>query len=297
MFCTLPLVSIIVPCYNVSKYVKRCLDSLVNQTYSNIEIICVDDFSTDGTYNILSQFSLNDERVKIFLNKENKGVAFSRQVGLDNASGKYIMWCDSDDWYELNMVEEMLRAMEENKVDLVISNINVIDDENLFRRKVESLVHYENLHLCGKVKLNKNIILNIPRFLWNKIFKKSIIDKYKITFPNVKLSEDCSFFLKYLAVSNLKIYILENKLYNYMRREDSIIGKRFLDVDHIYFSDSVKAYDDMVDFIDKYYFIRFKKVYKECRYWDILSILDLIQKSSKSELESVLDIYEKKKFN
>ena len=113
------LVTIVVPVYNVEKYLRKCLNSIVNQTYENIEIICVDDGSPDNSINILNEFAQSDKRVKI-IRQENQGLSGARNTGINNAIGKYIMFIDSDDWIELNMVELMVNKIENENLDLVV---------------------------------------------------------------------------------------------------------------------------------------------------------------------------------
>ena len=101
----MPIISIIVPVYNVEQYLKRCLDSLIGQTLKDIEIIVINDASTDHSYAVLKQYADQDSRIKLFNNDINRGVAYTRNVGLRNAIGKYIMFCDPDDSYAINCCE------------------------------------------------------------------------------------------------------------------------------------------------------------------------------------------------
>lgn len=103
-------VSIIIPIYNVEQYLAQCLDSVINQTYKNIEIICVNDCSLDNSFRILDEYSKNDKRIKIINRENNGGLSAARNTGLDNASGKYIYFLDSDDWIDLDYIEKMLNA-------------------------------------------------------------------------------------------------------------------------------------------------------------------------------------------
>ena len=112
-------ISLIIPVYNVAKYLGRCLDSIVNQTYRNIEIICVNDGSTDDSLDILNSYALKDERVKI-INRENNGVSSSRNVALDVAKGEWIMFVDSDDWIDLNVCEAAMKIALEDSADVVM---------------------------------------------------------------------------------------------------------------------------------------------------------------------------------
>ena len=115
-----PKISVIIPVYNTETYLLECLDSIVNQTLKDIEIICVNDGSTDNSLSILKEYASKDNRIKI-IDKENEGQGYSRKVGLDNSTGKYILFCDSDDYYsELTAFEELYNYIEKVEVDVVI---------------------------------------------------------------------------------------------------------------------------------------------------------------------------------
>ena len=149
------LISIIVPVYNEKDTLERCLKSLISQSYKNIEIICIDDASTDASLLILEAFAEKDERIKIIKNKENKGIAYCRNIGLKSAVGEYIMWCDSDDWYEKDMCKEMYLAITENNADLVNCSQNIIKDKSLKYRLL--LEKYYNWDLPFKNTCVENI--------------------------------------------------------------------------------------------------------------------------------------------
>lgn len=114
-----PKVSIIVPIYNVEPYLRQCLDSLVNQTYKNIEIICVDDGSTDASSEILTEYALKSSKVRV-IRQENSGLSAARNVGFSFATGKYVMYVDSDDWIDVCTCEKAVFKAEEHAADLVM---------------------------------------------------------------------------------------------------------------------------------------------------------------------------------
>ena len=116
-----PLVSVIIPCYNAEKYLKQCLDSVINQTLRDIEIICVDDESSDGTLDILTEYQKKDSRLKVITQK-NAGAGDARNTGLRLAKGTYLSFLDSDDFFELNMLQEAYNLAELNQADFVVFN-------------------------------------------------------------------------------------------------------------------------------------------------------------------------------
>lgn len=216
----LPQISIIVPVYNAEKYVLRCLDALVKQTYNNIEIIAIDDGSQDTSWEIVTKYAKKDNRIKP-IRQENGGPGKARQTGLKNALGKYIMFCDSDDWFEPDMCAEMINAMEKNDVDFACCQTNVVDEEFIECRDLEEKKYYHNKQ-NGILNINPNNILKITGVIWNKIYKKEIIDKYNLSFNNTSEGEDTIFSYSYKLLSN-KAFFIDRHLYNYYRNISSLM--------------------------------------------------------------------------
>ena len=211
----MPKISIIIPVYNAENYLKKCLDSLINQTFKDIEILCINDNSIDQSLNILKKYAASDERIKVF-SQEHLGLAAARNVGLANATGEYLMFCDNDDSYEPDMCKIMYETITNVQTDCVMCHSNII---RLDERKISD--KYFNSDNLGLIKRDLHTINVI---IWNKIFKKSIIDKWQISFPDGHLHEDDCFWYKY-ALCCKNIYIIDNKLYNYVIHKDSAIGK------------------------------------------------------------------------
>lgn len=219
------LISIIVPVYNASVTLERCLRSLVSQSYKNIEIICVDDGSTDASLLLLETFANLDKRIKIIKNTENKGVAYSRNIALKHVNGEYIMWCDSDDWYEKDMCKEMYEAITNSDTELAICNAKVNDEGENIRTFLDIGVKNFDL-ITGKYVMNFVVNKEISCCLWNKIFKKSLIDKYALEFPLIDAHEDYIFvFIITMLVK--EVFLLNKHLYNYTVRPNSTIDKLF----------------------------------------------------------------------
>ena len=220
----MPEISIIIPNYNTEKYLSRCLDSLVHQTFKDIEIIVIDDGSKDKSVEIMKEFSQKDDRVKV-IEQQNAGVARARNRGLETATGKYLMFCDSDDWYEPNMCEVMHKTIEKEKVDVVCCH-NAFDwEEDLASaEKEDRLVEkYYNPNWFGKYVLNEKNILATNVLLWNKIWRHDLIKKYYIRFPEVHNHEDAGFWYMYAFVAK-NIFCLKNKLYHYFLRSGSLMS-------------------------------------------------------------------------
>ena len=214
-------ISIIIPIYNTEKYLNKCIESLIEQTHSNIEILCINDGSVDNSLEILKEYARLDVRVKIFSQK-NSGSGPARNLGLKNATGEYIMFCDSDDWFEANMCQKMLYKIINEEVDLVICSSNVVYEYINSRRSNLERCYQIQEKLLEKIILTDNLRNTICVGSWAKIFKKNIIDKYNILFPEQSIGEDNSFFGQYIVIAK-NIFGIEEKLYNYRVRENSLM--------------------------------------------------------------------------
>lgn len=216
------------PIYNAEKYLRKCLNSVINQTYKNIEILCINDGSTDNSLGILEEYAQKDSRIRIF-NQKNSGPARARNVGLENANGDYLMFCDADDDYGPDFCKKMVRTICNNNVDLVMCNTNAVG-KNMEDTWFSYFFPFKN----GKSENTQEVKSKINVYLWNKIFKKEIIDKYNIVFPVGHKADDNSFVFRYLSVTQ-KVYFLDRKLYNHYDRENSIMD--------LYRSSSIKLND------------------------------------------------------
>lgn len=221
----MPIVTVIVPVYKAEKFLSKCLESIINQSYKYIEIILVNDGSPDKSLEIAQEFAMKDKRIQI-INKENEGVSVARNMALDIASGEYICFIDSDDYVELNMIEEMYKKIEDYDADLILSDYNRVFpdrikeemmniDEGFYSDKRLLSEFFEDyISLTDKFGTNQ--------FACTKLFKKEIINKYKIRFnKNLKIGEDHLFTAQY--ISHIKnFYALTGKrFYNYVYQTQS----------------------------------------------------------------------------
>ncbi len=202
-------VSIIVPIYNVEEYIEKCLETLVNQTLQEIEIILVNDGSTDETESKIEKY-LNKYPEKIkYLKKENGGLSDARNYGIPYAKGKYIAFVDSDDYVELNMYEEMYKKAESEQADLVECDF-IWEYPN--KQKIDT----------GKIYKNKKEALLYARVVaWNKLIRREILEKANIQFPKGLRYEDTEFFYKLLPTLN-KIGFVKTPMVHYIQRSNSI---------------------------------------------------------------------------
>lgn len=227
-----PSISIVVPVYNAAEYLPRCLNSLLKQSLQSIEIIAINDGSTDNSLTILNEYAKKDVRIKVF-SHNNHGVAYTRQKGLELVQTPYLMWCDSDDWYAPTMCEEMLAAIQADEVDVAKCNIVPVDETDNLKR-TDSKDYYK-IPFVGFKKLSVQNKLKINVSLVSTIFKMSIIHQYNISFPiSLKAHEDDAFTFMYFAVAN-GIKCIEKDLYYYWRRSDSLTP--------FYLADGLKNFD------------------------------------------------------
>ena len=219
-------VSVIIPVYNVEKYLAKCLDSVVNQTYKDIEIIAVNDGSTDNSKEILEQYAAKYPKIKI-VEQKNAGLSAARNSGFVASSGKYCYFLDSDDWIETNAIELMMNKMAANDVDCVIHSANnVAEDESCVDIARERQGWFDSFAKPeGVYQPALNIPQEVPEVAWNKLYKSEIIKKYECRFPAGLINEDKLFIWTYMLHCR-NYYYLNEKLYNYLSRSNSIMGTR-----------------------------------------------------------------------
>lgn len=222
---TSPLLSIVVPVYNVAPYLRGCLDSILGQTLRDIEIICVDDGSTDGSGEILREYATKDDRI-IFISKKNGGQSSARNEGLKKAQAEFVTFVDSDDYVEPDAYEKALRFMEAD-IDYVCFGIQTFGCASEEVRKSDE--NYYSIKFNGKVKVTTEVIESTDVSPCNKIFRKSFLEKYEIDFPEGLKYEDAYFYNIYALRSQYAFYI-KDKMYHYIRRRESTMGSTFAGV-------------------------------------------------------------------
>lgn len=216
-------ISIIMPVYNAEKFLREAMDSLCKQTMNDIEILCVNDGSSDNSLNILREYEKKDQRIIVF-SQPNSGPATARNLALSFANSPFVMFCDADDSYEPTMCEEMYEAINGSSYDFVMCDANIIETDKNTRSP--GAVDYNRLKTFGHISLDSSSKTLIQTILWNKIFKMDIIRKYDISFPNGFEMDDDAFICLYLACSN-STFGLNRKLYNYRLSSNSIVANYY----------------------------------------------------------------------
>ena len=214
------LVTVIVPVYNVEKYIQKCIDSIVNQTYKNLEIILVNDGSKDNSLNICLANSRNDRRI-IVINKDNEGVSKARNVAIEKAKGQYLVFIDSDDWVHSTYIETLVEVITKNDADAVA--VGFVKVNELTNKEEKSPITDDICILDRMQTLNQACDPHRPwvGYACGKILKKMIIDRYQIRFnESVLMCEDSLFHYEFFSHAD-KIIKLPDCLYYYLQRKTS----------------------------------------------------------------------------
>ena len=209
-------VSIIIPVYNVEKYLRRCLDSVLNQTLKDIEIICVNDGSTDNSSLILEEYKKYDN-IKI-INQKNSGLSVARNTGLDNATGECVAFIDSDDFIDKDFYEKLFNNIVQHNADIACASIIREND-----KKKKFLIDYKEIELAKNIR-DKFLLSHAPKynFVWNKLYRKEFIDKNNLKFVPGMIFEDMWFTPDVLEASSTLVTV-PGTYYHYWKNQNSLI--------------------------------------------------------------------------
>ena len=278
------LISVIVPTYNVEKYLDKCIDSIVNQSYKNLEIILVDDGSSDKSGEICDKWGRIDSRIKV-IHKENGGLSDARNIGLDVANGEYISFIDSDDFIEKDFYVYLKDLSEKYNSDIVECNFvkayeSKLNEFEFPKNDFESITITDSY---GALKIYTSFDDDISTnsvVVWNKLYKSEIFND--IRFPVGKTHEDQ--FTMYKILSKATTFVTSSEVkYGYFQRENSIINKKFSEKRLEIFS----AYDEVISFLHKMNYTELEEKFQR-RY--LQTLIDFVDKA-------VLENDEKNKIN
>lgn len=235
------LISIIIPIYNVAKFLPKCLDSVLAQTYANLEIILVDDGSTDECNKICKTYAKKDQRIKL-IRQKNSGLSAARNTGIKNANGKYIGFVDSDDWIEPEMYQTLHDILVTHHADISICGVKKVDNEreNIKLRRSKTIEYTQEEYIKKFFKINSQ---SCEYYAWNKLYKKELLNSTQ--YPKGLTSEDV--FGTYKAILRAqKIVAATQNYYHYRQNNNSITGK-FSEKDF----DLIKIWDQVVQYTKK----------------------------------------------
>ncbi|WP_321826999.1 glycosyltransferase [Maribacter dokdonensis] len=276
MSSNLPLVSIIVPIYNVESYLPKCLNSIISQSYTKLEIILVNDGSTDGCLTICNNYKEKDARI-IVIDKENGGLSDARNKGIDFANGEYLSFVDSDDYIHPKMIETMAQMTISEEADIVIcGHYKVYDSET-----TEAIRGDGSIYVYKKEEALKKILedVDINSFAWDKIYKKELF--LNLRYPVGRIFEDTAFTYKVFEKAK-KIVQLNNPFYYYLMRENSLSNTR----------NYKRNYHNFLAFYERFEFVNvnFKELNELCAEKALHHAMNLVNLLSINQ-DSMKDIY------
>ena len=264
------MISIIVPVYNAQDYIRKCLNSIIKQSYADIEIIIVNDGSTDNSINTIQDLMIEDNRIKI-INRENGGLSAARNTGIAHAKGEFLMFVDSDDELEKNAIEQLYNDINKNQSDVSMGKVSIIYDTH--QELKDSDDWYYAIRYNGLYAINDDIINDIHCSAWGKLFKQKIIKNQSILFPEGLCYEDAYWHWAYLTSCN-KISFIKYPVYKYYRRKNSIMSNTYdekegLAIQHLFICEKIidfwqeknllsKRYKTAVMILEKYFWFSFR---------------------------------------
>ena len=217
-----PLISVIVPVYKVEKYLPDCMESLIHQTYQNLEIIMVDDCSPDHSGAICDRYAADDKRIKVIHRTENRGLSGARNLALNQANGQYLFFIDSDDWIALDTIEALYENMKKYQADCCVGGcVTVIEAEDGsldFQKRIHTPTHCESAH-----DAMKRVLLS-GSAAWNRLYRKEAFGQ--IRFPEGRINEDEPAVLRLYSCMD-RIVFLDKDTYFYRKRKNSITTSAF----------------------------------------------------------------------
>lgn len=277
------LISVIVPIYNVGDYLEQCIHSICNQTYENLEIILVDDGSTDRSGEICDEYARRDERVKV-IHKENGGASDARNAGIVAATGDYISFIDGDDWIDKNMYEVLSRYAEQNNLDVMCCQLQGESENGKQIANTEEII---NFRIMNSDELLCYVISRYENSVCNRLFRRRLISDMR--FPIHRCYEDIPFAVNALLRVNQGGYV-DNAFYHYRARATSETGTRLVTVF------SQKELNDLLPFMKEKAVVLYnagkEELGDECLFqylYEIISILSVIKnrRSQQQEYKSL----------
>lgn len=280
------LITIIVPVYNVENYLIKCIESLINQTYTNLEILLINDGSTDNSLKICEEYSMVDKRIKVF-NKENGGLSDARNYGIEHSRGKYLLFVDSDDYIHTQAIEILYSSLKKNLADISFAKTKNVYENDQFIIKNINISNYNEILYDPKSFYFKMYSLNSVDYniIPNRLYKKSLFSD--IRFPVGKLHED-SFTLYKLIFKCTRIVEINENLYFYLMRENSIMHSQ-AGISNFDFLDVPKVQ------MDFYYKHKLYDVYRRCAFFNFLGLVNTKFTYNFDTRSYLINLYNRKK--
>lgn len=262
-------ITVIIPVYNAEKYIEQCLESVINQTYNNLEILIIIDGATDNSKQLVEEYSKNDVRIKI-ISRENKGVLYTRIEGIEKATSNYLYFVDADDWIELNTIEVMYNAIKEYKASVVRCRSYYEDDKKL-EIKEQQIEYIEKDKFKEKIYME---LFGTYKFscIWNQLIEKRYLEELENVDYSINYGED--YILNVNLYKNINsILLIPNFFYHYRTNNESITKKQSYESILKKIINTYKSHEEIINIIDKYEDIEDKNYYKKIIVKDTFKIL------------------------
>ena len=269
------MISVIVPVYKVEKYLNKCVDSILNQTYKDIEVILVDDGSPDNCGEICEEYAKKDDRVRV-IHKKNEGLSTARNTGLIESKGEYIFFVDSDDYININILEKLLEAIENSKADFAMaSDICQTESGDMISQNI-----LENNKVYVGDEIIESFVLSLKTSAWNKLFRKDFIGDIK--FPDGRIHGEDLVFITKLLTKKTKLVTVSDVGYYYIKHNNTITTSGFSkrSFDEVYCKDT--SYDQLVATFPEY-----KEI---ASVWKFKSRMNIIRKLSINNIKDYSNI-------
>lgn len=222
----IPSISVVIPAFNAEKYLHQCLDSIVDQSFSDLEIICVDDGSTDDTGKIFEEYAKLDNRF-VVIHQNNMGPGIARNTGLDVATGKYIIFIDSDDYIENKMLEHMFLASEEKQAQITICKaFELCDDKKSLMEWSVKVEYLPTKEVFSSLEVKDHIIQLSIGWAWDKLFLSHFLKENNIRFPDLNNSEDMMFVFPAMILASRICIVHEKMIYHRVNISSSVSSRR-----------------------------------------------------------------------
>lgn len=281
------MVTVIIPVYNVEKYLERCVTSVLEQTYKNLEIILVDDGSTDNSSLMCDNLSLMDKRIKV-IHKENQGLGYARNSGLEIAHGQYVTFVDSDDYIDSDLIANLVEAVKKAEIDTSIGGYKRVKDDGTVTREER---YFDEIYIKEDVvkSLLPKLLGSSPEksdslrpSVWNCLYSMKIIKDNKIRFPSEReyISEDIIYDLEYYQYSR-GVHVLNNISYNYRINDNSLTRKYKKNAYNLF----KRLYNKELDIVAKYDLLEYTK-YRITRQFFVNTLECIRQEKTKSAKKS-----------
>ncbi|MCR4888556.1 MAG: glycosyltransferase [Ruminococcus sp.] len=263
------LISVIVPVYNMEKYLNKCVNSILEQTYKNLEIILVDDGSKDSSGDMLDDLGKKDARIKV-IHKPNGGLSDARNAGLDIMTGRYLTFVDSDDHIEKDYVERLYTALKKNDADISAGGIRLVFEDDEAEDTAELSGENSEATFTRYEAVRRALKMSINQGAWGKLYKSELFSS--IRYPKGKIYEDIAIWYR-LLISSDKVTVFDHKIYNYLIRSGSIMRSEFNGKQ----LDEIEAVDEEMDYTESVY-PELRNLTSARRIYSYLSVLKKMSK-------------------